>query len=191
MKRIALLVALFLPSGCLLPHTARPDPGAWQVESAAPVGPVRVEILSASADQRWDVYYDNEVVCSTPCSRWLDPTHSVVLRARDSSLPFTRPDSVTLENLGEVWHARAASLVAHPTSYGELAGGITMTTFGGMAIATAIALVSVGASQDYPRMSKAGLITFGPGVLLTSFGIWMILDARPYAKVTPLPFAQP
>jgi hypothetical protein len=74
----------------------------------------------------------------------------------------------------------------------ELAGGITLTTFGGMAILAGAALISVGyATNGHEGMRTAGYASGIPGLVATAAGIWIMLDSRARATVDPaaLPLA--
>jgi len=161
-----------------------PVPGRAAV--VGPPGTVRTDLLSGQAERRWDVYYDDQVVCTTPCSRWLDPFRPLTLRTRDNGF-MRSPDLINLNGLGAAGQASGAvSLVAHETSVAELVTGITATTFGGMALAAGIALTSVGyASDDHPTMRTAGPITMLPGMAVTALGIWLMLDSRARAEIQP------
>lgn len=161
----------------------QPLPGRVAMEG--PPGTVAVEFVAANADGRWDVYIDDEVVCSTPCSRWVSPSRPILLRARTERF-FAPPDRVQLPGLGE--HAAAGSLQvqAHPTSLGKLTTGITFTGFGGMATLTGITLTAVGCAAGRSEgMCTGGLISLGVGSLVTAGAIWLILDAAPRAEILP------
>src|SRR5205814_126586 len=38
-----------------------------------PPGTARVDFMSTNEDQRWDVFVNDQVACTTPCTRWVDP----------------------------------------------------------------------------------------------------------------------
>jgi hypothetical protein len=161
-----------------------PVPG--RAAAVGPPGTVRTDLLSGQAERRWDVYYDDQVVCTTPCSRWLDPFRPLTLRTRDNGW-MRSPDLINLNGLGMAGQVSGAvSLVAHETNVAELVTGITATTFGGMALAAGIALTSVGyASDNHPTMRTAGPMTMLPGMAVTALGIWLMLDARARAEIQP------
>jgi hypothetical protein len=68
----------------------------------------------------------------------------------------------------------------------KMAGGTTATTFGGLGVAVAIALYSAGRALDKPLMESAGIYTIVPSLVALGFGNYLIVDAGPYAKVSPL-----
>lgn len=160
-----------------------PIPGRAQY--VGPVGTVPVEFLSAD-DRRWDVHYENQTICTTPCSRWLDPSRPLLLATRDNSF-FQREDRIILSSLGDSGRgAGGLSVVANTSSRGKMAGGATAATFGGMGVAASIALYAVGRAIDKPMMESAGIYAIGPSILVLGLGIYLLLDAGPYAKVRPI-----
>jgi hypothetical protein len=161
----------------------QPIPGRGA--DAGPPGTVKVDLVSADASRRWDVYYDDEVICSTPCTRFLDPGRPLLLRSRD--LGPMRGDRVQLRDLVDHAPGGAVQVQAHPTSYGKLATGITFTTFGGMAVVTGVALSAIGCSDLDARggMCRGGATTLAAGAFATAGAIWLILDALPKAEVLP------
>lgn len=189
MTRLPLAVALVLAApGCVVYRSAAPLPATPGEEGRpvepVPPGTVRVDLVSASADRRWDVYYDDQVICTTPCTRWLDPTRPVALRTRDDGWGG-KPDLLRLPNLGPAARGGGAvSLVATPTRRGRLATGITFTSLGGMAAITGITLAAVGCTDpDHGGMCTAGGISFFAGAFAVAGGIMMILDSAPHADV--------
>lgn len=171
---------------CASPIQVHLAPVPGRSAAVGPPGTVRVDIVSGSADRRWDVTYDDQVICTTPCTRWLDPLRPVALRTREDGWGGA-PDRLQLPHLGpEAPGAGAVVLVASPTSQGRLATGITFTALGGMAALTGVALLGVGCSDpDHAGMCSGGGITLAAGALATAGGILLILDALPRAEVHP------
>ena len=160
-----------------------PIPG--RAADVGPAGTVKVDLVSAHANSRWDVYYDDEVICSTPCTRFLDPGRPLLLRSRDVG-PM-RGDRIRLRDLVDHAPGGAVQVQAHPTSYGKLATGITFTTFGGMALLTGVALTSVGCSDldAHGGMCRAGATTFAAGAFVTAGAVWLILEADAEGRGVP------
>jgi hypothetical protein len=154
--------------------------------AVGPPGTVRVDFLSGSSDRRWDVTYDDEVICTTPCSRWLDPLRPVSLRTREDGWAG-RPDRLQLAHLGPAASGSGAvSLVATPTRVGRLATGITFTALGGMAAITGTALLGAGCSDpDRSGLCTGGGISLAVGALVTTGAVLLILDSLPQAEVFP------
>ncbi|HSM91801.1 MAG TPA: hypothetical protein VLT47_02880 [Anaeromyxobacteraceae bacterium] len=153
-------------------------------QSEGPAGTIKVDLISSNAAARWDVYYDDEVVCTTPCSRWLNPAHPLLFRTRDEGYYGRGADRVRVPDLMPFAGTGMVQVAAHPTSQGKLATGIVFTTFGGMAAVTGIALTGVGCSNtaEHAGMCKAGGVTLAVGGLVTAGSILMILDALPKAE---------
>lgn len=180
-----------MPQPQYAPQPPPPAAPYAQAPAATPRGnTVAVELLSAHANSRWDVYVDDEVICTTPCKRFLDPTHPIFLRTRDHEW-FQPPDELAVPNLFPAAREGAVQLQARPTHKGELAAGATFASFGGMAIMTGISLAGVGCSRATGSsldngMCNGGLITLGAGTLVTAGAVWLILDSFPKALVAPL-----
>lgn len=156
-------------------------PGRGQAEG--PAGTIKVDLVSANASARWDVYYDDEVVCTTPCAKWLDPAHPLLFRTRDEGRYGRGSDRIRVPDLMPFASTGMVQVAAHPTSEGKLATGIVFTSFGGMAAITGVALAGVGCSDaDRSGMCTAGAITGIIGGLVTAGSIMMILDSMPHAE---------
>src|SRR5262249_31250097 len=128
---------------------------------------------------------DDRVICTTPCAQWVNTERPVMLRAREEAF-MAAPDKVQVPNL--LAHAGEGHLQiqAHPTARGELAAGITFTTFTGMAVLTGITLTSVGClAGQGSGFCTSGLITLGVGAPLLAGSIWMITDSMPKAEILP------
>jgi hypothetical protein len=163
-----------------------PIPGRAAAEG--PPGTVKVDLVSANAAARWDVYYDDQVVCTTPCSRWVDPARPLYLRTRDEGSYYSRPDRIRVHDLEHYAGDGALQLQAHPTSQGQLATGVVFTTFSGMATATGIVLTAVGCSSGTMGSSGlcgGGLTTLGVGGVALWASIRLILDSRAHAEILP------
>jgi len=148
-------------------------------EQQGPPGTVRLDIVSTDARVKWDVIFDVGPVCSTPCTRWVDPTRSILLRSRDER------DEMVVPDLGPYARGGPMQLRAHPTSQGLFATGVTFTALGGMAAVVGIVFTAVGCSDTQERggMCTAGLITLGSGAAVTPAAIWMIVAGLPRAEI--------
>lgn len=178
-------------TGDAMPHARCRSPiqaFLWRIpgraEEETPAGMVRVDLVATNPSTRWDVYYDDEVICSTPCTRFLDPSRPLLLRARDRGYGG-RPDAVVVPDL-EAWAGRGGvQVAARPTSHGKMATGIVFTTFGGMAVVTGITLTSIGCagSDRSTGMCTAGLISLVAGGAVTAGSISLIVDSLPKAEI--------
>lgn len=168
----------------------QPPPGApYAAPAPMPANGILVEMLSAHANSRWDVYVDDEVLCSTPCRRYLDPSHPIFLRTREHGLGLA-PDELSVPNLFPAARQGGVQLQARPTMKGQFAAGATFASLGGTAIMTGLALAGVGCSDTASSlragMCNSGMITLGAGTLVTAGGVWLILESLPKALVSPL-----
>jgi hypothetical protein len=175
-------------AGCRSPIQVFLWPIPGRAADEGPPGTVKVDLVSANAAARWDVYYDDQVVCTTPCSRWLDPARPLYLRTRDEGSYYSRPDRIRVHDLERYAGDGALQLQAHPTSQGQLATGVVFTTFSGMATATGIVLTAVGCSGGgaaSPGLCGGGLTTLGLGGVALWTSIKLILDSRAHAELLP------
>lgn len=178
----ALLLAL-IPSIANAQPSADPSMQAMSppMEPPAPQQPqqpamqvaTRATFISTS-DDRWDVWIDKQPACATPCSLALAPMQFVVLRSQEQN-PI-RLD-VGYMPQGDV------TVSAKPLSSGMYAGGIVMTSFAGMGLATGITLTAVGCSTDHDTMCTAGLITGVASAVGLYSGIYLMRRALPRASI--------
>jgi len=162
----------------------------WRIpgrgEEEGPAGTIKVDLVSANASTRWDIYYDDEVICSTPCSRWLDPSRPLLLRARDRGAFGGGSERIHVRDLEPHASAGAVQVQAHATSNGKMVTGITFTSLGGMAVLAGIALTAVGCGSDGSSgLCTGGLVTLGAGAAVTSGSISLIVDSLPRAEIRP------
>jgi len=152
-------------------------PGRGAVEG--PPGTVRADFLSASANGRWDVFIDDQAVCTTPCTKFVDPNRPVLLRAREGS---SRISLTTLGDSAAV--GGAVQLQAHPREGGELATGITFVSLGGLGVLSGISLMGVGCRDGLSSGEcYGGLITLVTSGALTWLSVWLIGDSAPRADI--------
>jgi len=149
-----------------------------------PPGAVKVDFVSGDPSSRWDVYADDQVICTTPCARWVDPHRQVMLRTREAGF-LAAPDRVQVPNLLGYPGQQHLQLHAHGTSNGELVSGITFTSFAGMAVVSGISLTGIGCSSDRSGMCKGGLITMGAGAVALVGSIYLIIDSKARADLHP------
>jgi hypothetical protein len=159
----------------------------WRIpgrgEAEGPAGTIKVDLVSSNASSRWDVYYDDQVVCTTPCSKWLDPARPLLFRTRDEGLYGRGADRVRVPDLMPFADTGMVQVQAVPTAQGKMATGIVFTSFGGMAAITGVALTAIGCSDaERAGICKGGLITLGVGGVLAAASIMMIVDSLPHAE---------
>jgi hypothetical protein len=186
MKYGTLIAILSLPSialaqpaadGALVPSPApAPEPAAaaQPMPAAMPQNPPTRATFVSTSEQPWDVWIDQQPVCATPCTLGVMPLQYVALRTQERN-PI-RLDVGYLPQ-GDLM------VTAKPLSQGLYAGGIVMTTFAGMGIATGVTLTAVGCATDHPTMCKAGIITTVPSAIGLYVGIYWMRKALPRATI--------
>ena len=168
-------------ANCASPIQVFLTPLPGRAADEGPPGTVKVDFLSANPASRWDVYSDDQVICTTPCARFVQPAHPVMLRAREEG--FGVADKVEVPNLLDATGPHL-QLEAHPTARGQWVTGMTFMAFTGMAVVTGLTLTPLGCSTGMAGMCKAGIITLGAGAVTFTGSLWLFLDARPRAEVS-------
>jgi hypothetical protein len=164
----------------------RPLPGRVAEQEEGPPGTVRVDFISAHAQGRWDVYIDDEVACSTPCSRWVNPSRPIFLQSRRGPFPYSAREEIQVPDLGRYAAAGPLQLRAHPTSTGAQVTGITVSALGGMAMMTGLTLSAVSCPTGREELCRGSLLTLGAGTLVTAGAVWLLLEAAPRARILPV-----
>jgi hypothetical protein len=155
-----------------------PIPG--RAEPEGPPGTVRVDFVSRAANARWDVIINDQATCTTPCSRWVDPSRPVSMRTREDA-----PQKVEVNRLET--GIGPLQVAAKPREQGKFATGVTFTSLGGIAVVTGISLMGVGCSTDRSTMCLAGGLSLGAGALATAGSIaFLLLPSLSSVKVQPL-----
>ena len=136
------------PSGnCASPIQAFLTPIPGRTEDEGPPGTAKVDFVSANPASRWDVYADDRVICTTPCTQWVSAERPVMLRARDEAF-MAAPDKVSGPQSARPRRRWPLAAPGPPHNRGKLAAGVTFTTFSGMAVLTGITLTSLGCLAD-------------------------------------------
>jgi hypothetical protein len=164
--------------GCSSPIQVFLAPIPGRAEPVGPPGTVKVDFESANASTRWDVYVDDQATCTTPCSRWVDPTHPLVMRARDQA------DKVRIADIDP--RQGPLQIDAEPEDRGNFTVGLVFTSLGGLGVVTGISLLGVGCSGISDGMCTGGLITTGVSSIVTAGAIWLMLKAKPRSHVHPI-----
>ena len=134
-------------ANCASPIQVFLSPLPGRAAEEGPPGAVKVDFVSGNPASRWDVYADDQVVCTTPCARWVDPHRPVMLRTREGGGFMGPPsDRVQVPNLLEHAGQPHLQLQAHGTAHGKLVTGITFTALSGMAALTGVTLTALGCS---------------------------------------------
>jgi transposase len=167
---------------CASPVQMFLQPLPASVVDRGPIGTVKVKFLPVRAQQEWEVVVGDRTLCKTPCERWVDPAMPYTLKYDPGF--FQRNEYIEVPDLRQ--HAGSERLLvrAEPRNAGEFVGGVMLTTFGGLGVATGITLAAVGCGKT-AGLCTAGLVTLPLALLALAPGIWMILDSRGLVHVTP------
>lgn len=174
------LAVVAAASGCVARRVIAAPPGAKPMEEPPP-GMVEVDFISEYYGQSWRVFAGGNLVCTTPCTQWVNPSEPLVLISNDR-------ERLEVFDLGaEAVETRHALVAAQGTCDGKYVTGLALTTFGGMGAVVAIALTAIGCSdvQERGGICTAGLIT-GVTLPITAGAIWMMIDGLPQAHILPV-----
>jgi hypothetical protein len=141
-----------------------------------PVGGGANTTFVSTTEKRWDVRVDQNAVCTTPCSLYVEPGRFVTMHTQDR-----HPQKVS------VGYIPPGDFVvnAKPRSDGAFATAVTFTSLGGAAVVTGITLTAVGCNTDNSVMCRAGIITGVAGGLALVTFIPMIKRSLPKASIGP------
>ena len=157
-----------------------------QAEKPGPPGTVKTDFVSGGAHTRWDVYINDQAVCTTPCSRWVDPSRPIRLKTRVGS-SFSAPfggSSLQLSTLDAT--LGPVQIQANPTRTGQFTTGVVFVSLGGISTIAGIALTAVGCSTDSSGMCTGGQISLGVGSLVVAGSIFLMTKAMANLTVRPI-----
>lgn len=147
-------------------------------EPEAPPGTVPVDFVSTSETLRWDVYINDNATCTTPCSKFVDPSRPIVLRSREDKSQQLTVERV-LTGVGPV------QIAGRPRQQGKFVTGITFLGVAGMLEFVGGGL-ALGASQgDQPGLKTGAEWTAGIGVLFIPVGLYLLLTSGAQAEQHP------
>jgi hypothetical protein len=166
-------------------------PIAGRAAVEGPAGTVRAELLAGDANGRWDVLYDDEVICTTPCSHWVDPSRPILLRSREDGQGGGR-ERVMVPDLWPAADSGSVRVVAHPANLGRRLTGMSIGGTGLLALMMGgmIALADCGDTSTDPFLQEhnrcgAGQTTAAIGAIATGVGAWLFLASGPRIDVQP------
>jgi hypothetical protein len=168
---------------CASPIQVFLQPLPSTVVDRGPAGTVKVRFLPVRADEPWDVVVGDRKLCTTPCERWVDPAMPYTLKYDPGF--WQKNQYVEIPDLRAHASHERLEVRAEPRNGGEFVGGILVTTFAGIAVATGTALAAAGCSKGTGGLCTAGLITLPIGLVGLAPGVWMILDSKGSVRVTP------
>jgi hypothetical protein len=142
-------------------------------------GTVRVTFSSGDAGRAWELRTNEQFVCRTPCTRWINPAERYQLRTESGPALETLdvPDLRTYSGTGDV------EVRAHPRDSGPFVGGIVATGVGGGLAFIGGFLALMGGLGDRDGLVVAGAVTAGVGLAAVVPGVWMIASSGSKAEV--------
>jgi hypothetical protein len=146
-------------------------------------GMVKVRFLPVDANAKWEVMVGDRTLCTTPCEKWVDPAMPFSFK-HDPGF-WQRNSYIDVPDLREQAKADKVEVKATPRNTAQFVGGIVVTTFSGIAVATGTALTAAGCGSADSGSCTAGLIVLPIGLGGLVPGIWMISASSPTVEVRP------
>jgi hypothetical protein len=168
---------------CASPIQVFLSPLPSSVVDRGPPGMLKVKFLPVRANEKWEVVVGDRPVCTAPCERWVDPAMPFTLKYDPGFL--SRNQYWDIPDLRPHLSEERVEVHVNPTDSAELAGGIVITSFSGIAVATGTTLTAAGCGSSKGTCT-AGLITLPIGLLGLVPGIKMIIDSKGVVHVTPM-----
>jgi hypothetical protein len=137
--------------------------------------PARATFMSTS-QQQWNVWVDQQLMCTTPCTLALTTAQFVALKTQDD-----QPIRLDVGNIP----AGDVMVRGKPLQSGLYATGITFTALSGAGLATGITLFTIGAATGRDGMRNAGLYTGIPCAVGLYASIYLMRKALPKVSVGP------
>jgi hypothetical protein len=142
-------------------------------------GTVHVTFAAAGADRAWELRSNQQFVCRTPCSRWVNPSENYELRTESGP----ELETVEVPDLERFAGAQRLEVRAHPRKKGAFVGGIVMAGMGGALGFVGGFLALAGAAGDRHGLVTAGAITAGVGLVAIGPGVYLIATSGSKAEV--------
>ncbi|HYQ27400.1 MAG TPA: hypothetical protein VER04_09270 [Polyangiaceae bacterium] len=142
-------------------------------------GTLRVTFASGDAERPWELRSNQQFVCRTPCTRWVNPAESYQLRTESGPALET----VNVPDLRTYGGSSGLEVRAHPRANGAFLGGIVATGLGGGFAFIGGFLALAGAAADRSGLVTAGAVTAGVGLVAVAPGVWLIASSGSHAEV--------
>jgi hypothetical protein len=142
-------------------------------------GTVRVTFASGHAESVWELRSNQQFVCRTPCTRWINPAEKYQLRTEAGPVLET-VDVPDLRNYGG---ASELEVRAHPRDSGAFVGGVVAAGVGGGLAFIGGFLAIMGSAGDRDGLVLGGAVTAGVGLLAVGPGVWLIAGSGSNAEV--------
>jgi hypothetical protein len=142
-------------------------------------GTLQVTFSSGTADQAWELRQNQQFVCRTPCTRWVDPRERYQLRTESGR-------ELTTVNVPDLEAFRGSSDVevrAYTRDQGAFLGGIIAAGLGGGFAFMGGFLALAGSLSERDGLLVAGGITSGIGALALAPGVYFLATSGAKAEV--------
>jgi hypothetical protein len=142
-------------------------------------GTLNVTFAAGDSDRAWELRQNQQFVCRTPCTRWVNPTESYQLRTE------TGPDFQTLDvpELGRFAGSGKLEVKAYTRRQGKLVTGISLTGAGGGLAFIGGFFALAGGLADRSGLKIAGGITAGVGVVMIAPGVYLMVTSGSKTEV--------
>jgi hypothetical protein len=142
-------------------------------------GTLRVTFATADSDRAWELRSNQQFVCRTPCTRWINPSEKYQLRTESGPALET----VDVPDLRAYTGESGLEVRAHPRDNGAFVGGIVAAGVGGALAFMGGFLALAGSAGDRDGLVVAGAITAGVGLLAIGPGVYLIVASGSNAEV--------
>jgi hypothetical protein len=142
-------------------------------------GTLRVTFASGDAERPWELRSNQQFVCRTPCTRWVNPAESYQLRTESGAALET----VNVPDLRTYSGASGLEVRAHPRNTGAFLGGVVATGLGGGFVFIGGMLALAGGMSERSGLTTAGAVTAGLGLVAVGPGVWLIVSSGSRAEV--------
>jgi hypothetical protein len=142
-------------------------------------GTLRVTFAAGTSEKTWELRSNQQFVCRTPCSRWVNPSDSYQLRTE------TGPDFQTIDvpDLSRYAGAGNIEVRAYERQMGRFVGGIVAAGLGGGLGFMGGMLALAGGVSGRSGLTTAGAITAGVGLLAVGPGVYLIVSSGSKTEV--------
>jgi hypothetical protein len=136
-------------------------------------GTLRVTFASGDAERAWELRQNQQFVCRTPCTRWVNPTENYQMRTESG------PEFQTLDvpELGRFTGSGNVEVRAYERRQGKFVTGIALTGTGGGLMFMGGFLALAGGLAERDGLTVAGAITAGVGLVMVGPGLYLMLTS--------------
>jgi hypothetical protein len=150
-----------------------------------PQGSIKVHFESRDADTHWEVLSSAKKLCETPCSKWVLPAQTLILKEKGEDFLFFKKKRLAVPDLAD--HASQAPLIVSGSKNpsGQWLAGVALTGLGGTAALAGTVLTAVGLGKGGPSdpLVTPGALSLGAGAAVLTTGLVLIYIAPKQVQV--------